>query len=82
MDSLSKIRYYFIGWMSCLAWIPQTIIKEFLPDLDLWNTPQNPDDFLWYAERVNGRAAMLTVLALLCVEFLTKTSVLHLIHVL
>jgi hypothetical protein len=82
MDGLSKVRYWCMGWISCLAWIPQAIIKEWLPDLAFWNPPNHPNDFIWYAERVNGRTAMIAVLIIFLCEFLTKTSILELVHVL
>jgi hypothetical protein len=37
------------------------VIKEYCPDLNLGDIPTHPDDFLWYAERINGRIAMLTI---------------------
>jgi hypothetical protein len=54
-------------------------IKEYCPDLNPLNIPTHPEDFLWYAERVNGRIAMLTITSVLMVEFATKESIFQLI---
>jgi hypothetical protein len=56
-----------------------TFFKEKCPDLFAKNIPTHPDDFLWYAERVNGRIAMLTIVSVLMAEFATKQSVFQLI---
>jgi hypothetical protein len=53
--------------------------KEKCPDLFAKNIPTHPDDFLWYAERVNGRIAMLTIVSVLMAEFATKQSVFQII---
>lgn len=55
------------------------VIKEYCPDLNLLNIPTHPEDFLWYAERVNGRIAMLTITSVLMAEFATKESIFQLI---
>jgi hypothetical protein len=57
------------------------IVKEYCPDLNLLDIPTNPDDFLWYAERVNGRVAMLTILSVLMAEFATKKSILEIVGI-
>jgi hypothetical protein len=49
------------------------ILKELLPDL--FGIPTHPNDFAWYAERMNGRLAMIAVTVILSVEFLTKESI-------
>jgi len=59
----------------------QEIVKEYCPDLNLFDIPTNPDDFLWYAERVNGRVAMLTILSVLMVEFATKKSIFEIVGI-
>jgi hypothetical protein len=55
------------------------VIKEYCPDLSLGNIPTHPDDFLWYAERINGRIAMLTIVSVLMLEFATKKSIFEII---
>ena len=57
------------------------IVKEDCPDLNLLDIPTNPDDFLWYAERVNGRVAMLTILSVLMAEFATKKSIFEIVGI-
>ena len=55
------------GYISCFGWIIATIWEWFLEvsvDLRFWRHT-NLDDHLWYAERVNGRIAMLTLTFLL-----------------
>jgi hypothetical protein len=59
----------------------QEIVKKYCPDLNLLNIPTNPDDFLWYAERVNGRVAMLTILSVLMAEFATKKSIFEIVGI-
>jgi hypothetical protein len=59
MTGLDKFWYSIRGWYSCTSWIITEIVKEYLPDLVFWKPPTHPDDFTWYAERVNGRLAML-----------------------
>jgi hypothetical protein len=56
------------GYTSCVSWIPGAILKfiwEELPDLKFWKRHTNFDDHIWYAERVNGRIAMLALSFLL-----------------
>ncbi len=56
------------GYFSCVSWIPGAALKflcEEYPDLKFWKRHTNLDDHIWYAERVNGRIAMLTLTFLL-----------------
>jgi hypothetical protein len=39
------------------------------------NFPTQPEDYLWYAERFNGRAAMLAVIFILQWELVTHKSI-------
>ena len=55
------------------------VVKEYCPDLNPLTIPTHPEDFLWYAERVNGRIAMLTITSVLMAEFATKESIFQLI---
>jgi len=62
--------------------MPTFLLRFFLekcPDLFISNIPTHPEDFLWYAERVNGRIAMITILSVLTAEFATKRSIFQLI---
>lgn len=52
------------GYLSCFGWIFPALwewVLEMSPDLRFWKWHTNLDDHLWYAERVNGRLAMLTL---------------------
>ena len=56
------------GYISCLGWILPAFwewILELSPDIRFWKWHTNLDDHLWYAERVNGRLAMLALTFLL-----------------
>lgn len=55
------------------------VVKEYCPDLNPLDIPTQPDDFLWYAERVNGRIAMITIVSVLMAEFATKKSIFQII---
>jgi hypothetical protein len=62
--------------------MPTFLLHFFLekcPDLFISNIPTHPEDFLWYAERVNGRIAMIAILSVLTAEFATKRSIFQLI---
>jgi hypothetical protein len=62
------------GYVSCFGWIFATIwevILEKCPDLKFWKPPTHPDDFIWYAERVNGRLAMLALTSILAWKYVT-----------
>jgi len=48
--------------------------------LNIFNPPKEYEDFIWYAERVNGRVAMLTLTAVLILELINRTSIWSLIH--
>jgi hypothetical protein len=52
------------GYHSCFNWIIPAIwewVLEAAPELRFWKRYKNLDDHLWYAERVNGRLAMLAL---------------------
>jgi hypothetical protein len=56
------------GYWSCISWLPAALVKfiwEESPDLKFWKRHTNFDDHIWYAERVNGRVAMLALSFLL-----------------
>ena len=65
---MSKFWLGVQGYWSCVSWIPGTLLKfiwEESPDLKFWKRHTNFDDHIWYAERVNGRIAMLALSFLL-----------------
>jgi hypothetical protein len=55
-------------------------LLEKCPDLFIFNIPTHPEDFLWYAERINGRIAMIAIVSVLTAEFATKRSIFQLIN--
>ena len=64
---MNKFLLGIQGYISCFGWIIAAIWEWFLEvsvDLRSWRHT-NLDDHLWYAERVNGRIAMLTLTFLL-----------------
>jgi hypothetical protein len=70
------------GYISCFGWILQAVgqyILEECPDLKFWKGHTNFDDHIWYAERVNGRIAMVVLTVVLLYEFTTHTSIWSLI---
>lgn len=82
MTGLEKFWYSIRGWYNCISWVVEIIIKEWFPDLAFWKPPAHPNDFIWYAERVNGRLAMLAVFVILTIELSTKSSIWNFVHVL
>lgn len=71
------------GYLQCLGWIVPEFLKwvfELAPDLKFWKWHTNMDDHLWYAERVNGRVAMLVLSVLLILEFIQHKSIWDLIN--
>jgi hypothetical protein len=70
------------GYISCFGWILAEVFKWILeecPDLKFWKWHTNLDDHIWYAERVNGRIAMVVLTVVLLYEFTTHTSIWSLI---
>lgn len=71
------------GLLICLAELWGCIteyIRTELVDLNIFNPPKEYEDFIWYAERVNGRVAMLTLTTVLILELINRTSIWSLIH--
>jgi len=56
-------------------------LQAELPDLKFWNVPLHPRSFLRYGERINGRLAMLVLVLVLWLEFVTKKSIWALVNV-
>ncbi len=78
---MEKITYWFKGCWNCFSWIIAEIFKDCV-DLKFWKIPLHPNDLLWYAERVNGRIAMLAILFVLQVELITHKSIWEFVNVL
>jgi hypothetical protein len=56
-------------------------LAEDCPDLKFWKWHTDVDDHLWYAERVNGRVAMLVLTTVLILELVSNRSIWDIIHV-
>jgi hypothetical protein len=77
---MNKFVLTIQGYASCFGWIFASIwelILERCPDLKFWKPPTHPDDFLWYAERVNGRLAMLALTSLLAWKYVNLIYIAH-----
>lgn len=75
---MNKIWLGIQGYISCFGWVLQAIARwlwEECPDLRFWKGHTNLDDHLWYAERVNGRVAMVTLSILLVLELISHKSI-------
>jgi hypothetical protein len=75
---MNKFWYGVQGYASCFGWIFQAIAKwiwEECPDLKFWKRFDNFDDHIWYAERVNGRIAMLVLTIVLILELVSGNSI-------
>jgi len=55
-------------------------ILEECPDLKFWEWHDNMNDHLWYAERVNGRVAMLVLSVLLILELVQRKSIWEIVY--
>jgi len=67
----------------CVGWIAPDLLKwvyELAPELKFWKWHNNLDDHLWYAERVNGRIAMLVLSVLLILEFVQSKSIWDIVY--
>lgn len=72
------------GYVSCFGWMFQALWKALLencPDVAFWKKHENFDDHIWYAERVNGRIAMLALTITLILELVSNRSIWTLINV-
>ena len=72
---IHKFTLWLRGWISVFTWFFQTIWKEYLVDLHLNNLPWHRDDYIAFAERWNGRFAMLAVVLILQLELIYKISI-------
>jgi hypothetical protein len=75
---MNKFWYGVQGYASCFGWILQAIAKwiwEECPDLKFWRLHEDWNDHLWYAERVNGRLAMLALTIVLILELVSGNSI-------
>lgn len=81
---MNKILTSIQGYISCFGWVFQAAFQwltEECPDLKFWKWHTDIDDHLWYAERVNGRVAMLVLTTILILELVLDRSIWDIIHV-
>ncbi len=71
---MEKILRWFEDLWHCTSWIFVAIFENCV-DLKFWKFPTNPNDLLWYAERVNGRVAMITLVIVLHLELFYHASI-------
>lgn len=64
----------------CVSWIFVGLFENCV-DLKFWQLPNHPNDLLWYAERVNGRLAMITLVVVLHLELFKHESIWKIIGV-
>jgi len=75
---MNKFWYGVQGYASCFGWMFGAIFKfiwEECPDLKFWKWHTNIGDHIWYAERVNGRVAMLVLSIVLILELILHKSI-------
>jgi hypothetical protein len=71
---MNKFLLGIQGYCSCFGWLLPATWKwllQYLPELRFWEWHSNLDDHLWYAERINGRIAMLAMTYIL-IKFVTN----------
>lgn len=59
---MNKVSLCIKGYISCFGWMITAVWKWILeqaPELAPWKKYSNLEDHLWYAERLNGRLAMI-----------------------
>ena len=72
------------GYISCLGWVLAVLwdfVVEHCTEIRFWEKHDNLDDHLWYAERLNGRLAMVTLTTILILELVSHHSIWDLIYV-
>lgn len=80
---MDKIWLGIQGYCACFGWILMETLKwiwEECPDLKFWKPPTHFNDFAWYAERVNGRLAMLVLTTTLVLELVSHKSILEIVY--
>jgi hypothetical protein len=81
LDPLTKAKLFLQGIWNCFAWVIKTLWDEYLTDLHPNKIPLHPGDYIWYAERWNGRFAMFGFLLILQLELIYKISIWEIIGV-
>jgi len=81
---MNRIFLGIKGYISCLGWVLAVLwdfVVEHCAEIRFWERHDNFDDHIWYAERVNGRLAMVTLTIILILELVSHHSIWDLIYV-
>lgn len=70
----NKVFLWLKGCYSCFSWMFKAIWDEYLIDLHLHKIPSHPNDYIAFAERWNGRVAMISIIVILQWELLKKQA--------
>jgi hypothetical protein len=71
---MNKTALWIQGIWMCLSGVFTEVFANCV-DLKFWQFPTHADDLIWYAERVNGRLAMLALVFVLQFELLSHESI-------
>lgn len=80
---MNKFWWTIQGYISCFGWILIELWKltlEYCVELNPFKKYENFDDHIWYAERVNGRLAMVVLTIILILELVSHHSIWDLIY--
>lgn len=80
---MNRIFLGIKGYISCLDWVLAVLwefVVEHCTEIRFWERHDNFDDHIWYAERVNGRLAMVTLTIILILELVSHHSIWDLIY--
>ena len=81
---MNKFFLWIKGYVSCFGWVFSAVWEFFLEyctEIRFWQKHHNFDDHIWYAERVNGRLAMIVLSVVLILELVSHQSIWDLINV-
>ena len=80
---MTKLFLWIKGYISCLGWalaVFWEFVVEHCTEIRFWEKHDNFDDHIWYAERLNGRLAMVTLTTILILELVSHHSIWDLIY--
>lgn len=80
---MNKFFLSIKGYISCLAWALSVVWEfavEHCVEIRFWEQHDNFDDHIWYAERVNGRLAMIVLSIVLILELVLHDSIWHIVY--
>ena len=80
---MNKIWWTIKGYISCFGWMFGALWELFLEhfsEFRFWKRYETLDDHIWYAERVNGRLAMIVLTTVLILELVSHKSIWDLIN--